>query len=50
MSGRVRVWRRLYHLSFRLAIVVVTIYLGGRWRVVSQLGLGRADGTGWRSL
>ena len=50
MSGRVRVWIRLHHLDFRLAIVVGMIYPGGRWRVVSQLWLGRVDATGWRSL
>ena len=43
MSGRARVSKRLYHLDSRLAIVVVMIYLGGRWRVVSQLWLVRAD-------
>ncbi len=50
MSGRVRAWRRSYHLDFLLAIVAVMIYLGGRWKVVSELWLGKADGTRWRFL
>ena len=43
MSGRARVSMRLYHLDSRLAIVIVMIYQGGRWRVVLQLWLARVD-------
>ena len=43
MNGRASVSMRLYHLDSRLAIVVVMIYLGGRWIVVLQLWLARAD-------
>lgn len=46
MSGKARVSMRLYLLGFRLAIVVVMIYLGGQWRVVLQPWLAKVDAPG----